>query len=237
MSQIIPPSSEAKQGGIAQAAGILALGSITSRLLGLVREQIIAYFFGASGLVSAFAIAAQIPYMIYEFLVGGILSAALVPIFTEVVEKEGRPALWALFSRVASLVALILATIVLLLEILAPQVAWLLGGGFDEELLAALTLMIRIIAPAVLFFGLAGVVTGLLYALKRFSYPALSSAIFNLGTIVAVPLLAGRIDAYSLTVGVFIGSLLQLLVQLPGAIPPTSVQWALLAAKPTNRPS
>jgi putative peptidoglycan lipid II flippase len=183
--------------------------------LGLVREQIIAFFFGASGLVSAFGIASLVPKMIYELLIGGMLSAALVPVFTEVKELQGRPALWALFSRVASLVAVVLAALVLLLEVLAPQIAWLLGGGFDPVLQAALAKMIRIIAPAVLFFGLSGVVTGLLYSLKRFTYPAFGAAVFNLGIIICVPLLAGQLDAFSLAVGVVLGSILQLLIQTP----------------------
>jgi putative peptidoglycan lipid II flippase len=205
-----------EQDGIAQAAGIIALGSISSRVLGLVREQLIAYLFGATGLVSAFGIAAKVPKMIYDLLVGGMLSAALVPVFSQVAEQEGRPALWALFSRVASLMAIVLAVLVLLLEALAPQVAWLLGGGFEPELQAALAQMLRILTPAVLMFGLSGVVTGLLYALRRFTYPAFAAVAFNLGIIIAVPLLAGRLDAYSLAVGVLLGSVLQLLIQLPG---------------------
>jgi putative peptidoglycan lipid II flippase len=216
VTQAGSPSSKSNRGGIAQAAGIIAAGNIASRVLGLIREQIIAFFFGASGMVSAFGVAAIIPRMIYELLIGGMLSAALVPVFSQVTEQEGRSALWALFSRVASLIAVVMAVIVLLLEVTAPQLAWLLGGGFEPHLQAALAKMIRIIAPAALFFGLSGAVTGLLYTLKRFTYPAFGAAAFNLGIIVAVPLLSGRLDAFSLAVGVVLGSLLQLLVQMPG---------------------
>jgi putative peptidoglycan lipid II flippase len=109
----------------------------------------------------------------------------------------------------------VLAAVVLLLEALAPQVAWLLGGGFSPELQAALATMIRIIAPAVLFFGLSGIITGLLYTLKRFTYPAFGAAVFNLGTVIVVPLLSGRLDVYSLAVGVVLGSVMQLLIQVP----------------------
>jgi putative peptidoglycan lipid II flippase len=204
-----------ESGGIARAAGVIALGNIASRVLGLVRVQLIAYLFGASGLVSVFYVASAVPTMIYDLLIGGTLSAALVPVFSQVMEEEGRPALWAVFSRVASLVAIVLAAVVLLIEALAPQIAWLLGGGFDPELQAALARMLRIIGPAVLFFGLSGMVTGLLYALKRFTYPAFGAAVFNLGIVVAAPLLAGRLDAFSLAVGVLLGSVLQLLIQTP----------------------
>jgi putative peptidoglycan lipid II flippase len=204
-----------ESGGIARAAGIIALGNIASRVLGLVRVQLIAYLFGASGLVSVFYVASAVPTMIYDLLIGGTLSAALVPVFSQVVDQEGRPALWAVFSRVVSLVAVVLAVLVLLIELLAPQIAWLLGGGFEPELQAALARMLRILAPAVLFFGLSGMVTGLLYALKRFTYPAFGAAVFNLGIILAAPLLAGRLDAFSLAVGVLLGSALQLLIQAP----------------------
>jgi putative peptidoglycan lipid II flippase len=209
------PQGKAEPTGVAQAASIIALGNIASRLLGLVRVQIISHLFGASGLVSVFHVAAAVPMMIYDLLIGGMLSAALVPVFSQVAEREGRLALWAAFSRVASLVAVILASLVLFLEILAPQVAWLLGGGFDPELQQALADMIRIIAPATLFFGLSGVVTSLLYTLKRFTFPAFGAAVYNLGIIVIAPLLAGRLDAFSLALGVLVGALLQLTIQLP----------------------
>lgn len=215
MSQPVPGPS-AERGGIARAAGVIALGNITSRLLGLVRETVIAGFFGASGLVSVFRVASVVPTMIYDLLIGGMLSAALVPVFSQVAQEKGRTALWALFSRVLSWIAVVLAVLVLLLEALAPQIAWLLGGGFEAELQTALTRMIRIIAPAVFLFGLSGVVTGLLYALREFTYPALGAAVFNLGIIIAAPVFAGRLDAYSLAVGVLLGSLLQLLIQAPG---------------------
>jgi putative peptidoglycan lipid II flippase len=201
--------------GIARAAGIIALGNIVSRALGLIRVQLIAYLFGASGLASVFYIASAVPTMLYDLLIGGTLSAALVPVFSQVSEQEGRAALWAVFSRVASLMAIVLAAVVLLIEVLAPQIAWLLGGGYDAELQAALARMLRIMAPAVLFFGLSGIVTGLLYTLKRFTYPAFGAAVFNLGIVVAAPLLARRLDAFSLAVGVLLGSILQLLIQTP----------------------
>jgi len=198
--------TETGASGIARATGIIALGNVVSRVLGLVREQIITYYFGATGLVSAFDIASTIPSMIYDMLIGGMLSAALVPVFSEVGERDGQAALWGVFSRVLSLIALVLGVVVLLLELLAPQVAWLLtgsfadvlGGAFRPELQDAVARMIRIIAPATLFFGVSGIITGLLYALKRFTFPAFAAAVFNLGIIIATPLLAGRLDAFSL---------------------------------------
>ncbi len=215
MSQSLSPSQEKTQEGVARAAGIIALGNISSRVLGLVRETVIADLFGASGLVSVFRVASIVPTMLYELLIGGMLSAVLIPVFSKVIEKEGRAALWALFSRVVSLFAVLLAALVLLLELLAPQVAWLLGGGFSPELQAALTGMLRILAPALLLFGISGAVTGLLYTLKRFTLPAFGASVYNLGIIVAALLWAGKVDAFSLAIGVSLGAVLQLAIQLP----------------------
>jgi len=234
VSQTVSQSKNTEQGGIARAAGVIALGNIASRVLGLVRETLIAGLFGASGMVSVFRVASIVPTMIYELLIGGMLSAALVPVFSQVLEQEGRPALWALFSRVASVAAIALAALVLFLELLAPQVAWLLGGGFEPELQLALAKMIRIIAPALLLFGLSGVVTGLLYTLKRFTYPAFGAAVFNLGIIITIPLLAGRLDALSLAVGVLVGSALQLIIQAP-ALRGVRIRFRLDLSHPAMR--
>jgi len=90
-----------------------------------------------------------------------------------------------------------------------------LGGGFDAQLQAVTTKMIRIILPAVLFFGLSGMVTGLLYTLKRFTYPAFGAAIYNAGIITCALLLADKVSIYSLALGILLGAMLQLAIQLP----------------------
>ncbi len=206
-----PPSTE----GIAKAAGILSLGNVASRVLGLVRETVKADLFGASPEVSAFVVAAQVPTIIYDLLIGGLLSAALVPVFSDYASPEKRRELWHIFSIVVSLAVVILSLVVVLLELFAPQVAWVLGGGFDAQLQAVTTKMIRIILPAVLFFGLSGMVTGLLYTLKRFTYPAFGAAIYNAGIITCALLLADKVSIYSLALGILLGAMLQLAIQLP----------------------
>jgi len=207
----VPTSGE----GIAKAAGILSLGNVASRVLGLVRQTVIADLFGASPYVSAFVAVARVPTMIYDLLIGGLLSAALVPVFSDYASPEKRQELWRIFSIVLSLAVVILSLIVILLELFAPQVAWLLGSGFDAQLQAVTTKMIRIILPAVLFFGMSGMVTGLLYTLKRFTYPAFGAAIYNAGLITCALLLADKINIYSLALGILLGAILQLAIQLP----------------------
>ncbi|MBN1483708.1 MAG: murein biosynthesis integral membrane protein MurJ, partial [Chloroflexia bacterium] len=114
-----PPSN---RGAVARAAGIMALGNVLSRVLGLARESTITHFFGATGLASIFALARQIPQSLYDLLIGGHISAALVPVFSEYTPRERRAELWSIASTFFNLAAIALALAVLLLELVAPGV-------------------------------------------------------------------------------------------------------------------
>ncbi len=195
--------------GLARSASLLSIGNVASRVLGLLREMVINAIFGPSGLVSAFTVASLVPTMLYDFLVGGMLSAALVPVLSDYARPERRGELTRLVGALVSLAAVTLAGLVLLLQATAPQVAWLLAGGFqdlDPTLLPLTVRLIRLIAPAVWFFSMAGLLTAILYALHRFTFPALATAVYNLGIVIAAPLLAPRLGITSLVVGVLLGS-------------------------------
>jgi putative peptidoglycan lipid II flippase len=202
--------------GLARSAGILGLGNIASRVIGLARDTITSYYFGSSGALSAFIVASNVPTMLYDLLVGGMLSAALVPVFSTYAAPERREELSRIVGAVLTLIATVMGAALLLLEIFAVPVASLLGDFKDPALQRVLADCLRLIAPALLLFGLSGAVTGLLYALKRFSYTAMGGAVFNLGIVIAAPLLARRIGVYALPLGIVGGSLLQLAVMAPG---------------------
>lgn len=209
-------NSETAQGGLVRAATIIAIGNVASRVLGLVRETVIAYLFGATGYVSIFRVAATLVQTLYDFLVGGMVSAALVPVFSDFASRENRAELWRVATVVINVVAIGLALAILLLEIFAPQVVFILGGGYDASLQDAAVGMVRLILPAIFFLGMSGVVTGLLYSLKRFKYPAFTTAAFNLGIVVVAIALAPILGITSLILGILVGSALQVVLQLPG---------------------
>lgn len=202
------------QSGVVSAAVIISLGNVASRVLGLVREMVIAYLFGATGLVSVFRVAATIIQTLYDFLIGGMVSAALVPVFSDSAER--REELWRVASIVLNVLAIFLAGAVLLLEIFAPQLVWILGSGYDAELQRAAVDMLRLVLPAVFFLGMSGIVTGLLYSLKRFTFPAFTTAAYNVGIVVVALALSPMFGITSLIVGILIGSAWQVILQLPG---------------------
>lgn len=210
-------STQPSQSGMAGSAGLLAIGNAGSRVLGLVREVMIASFFGPTGEVSAFRIASQIPLLIYEFLVGGMLSAALVPVLSQYAERSRRVEFAKLVSVFATILGIVLLLLVIALELAAPQVAWLLAGGFqtDNPELIDLTIgLLRWSLPVVWFMCMAGLATATLYALERFSFPALGTSVYNLGIICVAPLLAARFGVAALVIGMIVGTMAQMSIMV-----------------------
>ncbi len=208
------PTSQGE--GLALAAAINSLGNVSSRILGLVREAAIASLFGVSGSTSAFDAVSGVPKMVYELLVGGMLSAALVPVLSEYASEEQAGELERVLSILLSLAGVVLIVVVAVLELGARWVAPLLLGGFGAHLLGVATRLARIILPSILIYGLSGIFQAYHYARKRFVYPAAGAPAHNLGMIIAVLLLAPRLGIAALSVGVLAAASTQLLVQLPG---------------------
>lgn len=208
-----PPADTAR---LARAAGVISLGNIASRVLGLARETVKADFFGAGGAVDAFNVAAVVPTMLYDLLVGGMVSSALVPVFSEYDAQERREALWGLVNALLSMSVVVLAVAILILEVFAPQVAFLLSSGSSPEVLDLTARLLRITGPALLFLSLSGLLSGLLYALKRFTYPAMTAAAFNAAIVATTLLLGRRIGIAAMALGLLIGATLQVVLQLPG---------------------
>lgn len=225
---------ETTESGLVQAAVVLAAGNVASRVLGMVREMTKANLFGASGLLSAFEIAAYVPTTLFDLIVGGMVNSSLVPVFSEYAAKERRGELWAAVSTFLSVATVALLILLIAVELFAPQVAWLLGAyNLEDPALTAIAISLtRLAAPATLFLSLSSILTGALYALKRFALPAFTAAVFN-GTIVVVALLRPEhID--SLVYGLLLGSILQITLQLP-ALRDARLRWNLNWRHPVIR--
>ena len=192
-----PQQASQETAQIARTAGIISLGNIVSRLLGLVRDTVKSHYFGAGGAVDAYAVATIVPVMMYDLLVGGMVNSSLVPVFSEYAEKD-RDELWKLVSAFLSLAVVLLAVFALVVDLFAPQVAFLLSSGSSPDVQALATRLLRITVPSVIFVSLAGVLSGLLYALKRFTYPAFTTAVFNAGIVFMALLFHGRFGIASM---------------------------------------
>jgi putative peptidoglycan lipid II flippase len=200
---------------IARAASVIALGNVASRVLGLAREVVKARLFGATGQVDALNIALIVPIQIYELVTGGVVNSALVPVFSEYASQERRGELWKLASTLLTLAAATLSMLMIAVTFFAPVIARLISGAPDSSSLTLETSLLRITLPAVVFLSLSGIVSGLLYSLKRFTIPAFTAAVFNTSMVIFALVFAKGWGVQAMAAGLFFGAILQLLVQLP----------------------
>jgi putative peptidoglycan lipid II flippase len=208
---------------LARSAGVIGVATMTSRVLGLVRDQVMAYLFGAGNAVDAFNVAFRVPNLVRDLFAEGAMSAAFVPVFTRELTRRGRGAAWHLGNNVVTALAIITGVLVVagiiwaapLMTVLADEYAAVPG---KMELTVQLT---RIVLPFLTMVAVAGAFMGMLNSLDRFFIPALSPALFNVGTIVCVVLLAPLMPRFGLepilamAVGALVGGIGQLAIQWP----------------------
>jgi putative peptidoglycan lipid II flippase len=181
-----PPKS------IARSAGIVGVAVMGSRILGLVREQVFATFFGAGFAMDAFIIAFRIPNLLRDLFAEGALSAAFVSTFSQTVTKRGEQAAWRLANLVNNALVVVVSLIVLAGIVFAPQIVNLLlePDKYQADAAIAATTyslavtMTRIMFPFLLMVSLAAVAMGVLNTKDRFGVPASASTMFNVGSII-----------------------------------------------------
>jgi putative peptidoglycan lipid II flippase len=202
--------------GVARASGIIALGNISSRILGLARETILSNIFGPSAATDAFKLAVIVPKSLYDLLIGGHVNSALIPVMSDYANREDRTELWELVNALLGIIVIILLGLVLLIVLSADALIELSAGGErPPETLNEATTLLRITAPALLFLSLFAILSGLLYALKRFTLPAFGASVFNLVIVIVTLLFADDIGITAAAVGWLLGAIIQVAVQLP----------------------
>jgi putative peptidoglycan lipid II flippase len=215
---------------VTRSARTVSLAVLGSRVLGLVREQVLAALFGANREFDAFVTAFRIPNLLRDLFAEGALSAAFVATFSQKLSKEGDQAAWRLANLILNALIIVLGLVTVVGIILAPWLVRLIAPGFSEipgktELATTLT---RIMFPFLLMVALAALAMGMLNAKHRFGVPASASMMFNIGSIVGGlafafllapnfmhdPSLAGR-AMIGMSIGTLIGGALQWIIQIP----------------------
>jgi putative peptidoglycan lipid II flippase len=176
--------NEVKASGVARSASIVGLAVFSSRILGLVREQVFAAFFGAGAVNDAFVVAFRIPNLFRDLLAEGALSSAFVKTFTSKLEKEGPDSALRLANKVMNALGLAVALLCVLGMAFAPQLVDALAPGFDGEKRDLTIQLTRLMFPFLLLVALAAVAMGTLNARGVFGMPAMASTFFNAGSIV-----------------------------------------------------
>jgi putative peptidoglycan lipid II flippase len=209
--------------GLARSAGLIGVATMTSRVLALVREQVLAYYFGAGNAVDAYNVAFRIPNLVRDLFAEGAMSAAFVPTFTRTLTTQGRDAAWRLGRHVVTALLVATGVLVVLGIVFARPLVTAFAGSFGEvpgklELTVFLT---RLMLPFLMMVALAAASMGMLNSLNRFFLPALSPAMFNVGSLACLLVLTpfmGHLGLPAITaaaIGVLVGGMGQAALQWP----------------------
>jgi putative peptidoglycan lipid II flippase len=203
---------------LARSTAIFSVATAASRILGLLREIFVRRLFGVEGPINAFTVAFQVPNLIRSLVADAALSAAFVPVFSELLEKRDPARAWRIASTLFWLVLLALGALTALFMLLAPLLMRPFGyEGADEELVVNLS---RVLFPIVVLLGLSGIVVGILNSYDHFAVPALAPVAWNLVIILGLVLGVPRVDGAEAELYVYAGAivvatLVQLLLPLP----------------------
>ncbi|PKN05069.1 MAG: murein biosynthesis integral membrane protein MurJ, partial [Deltaproteobacteria bacterium HGW-Deltaproteobacteria-9] len=216
------PTEKSENVKVARAAGIVGAATMVSRVFGVVRDMVIAAFFGASWMTDAFWVAFRIPNMLRRLLGEGSLTVSFVPVFTEYLQKKTREEALELASNAFSILSVILAAVSVLGILLSPVIVGLIAPGFitNPEQFALTVFLNRLMFPYIFFIALVALCMGILNSFRHFTSPALSPVMLNIAMIAAA---VGLQDCFvqpitALAVGVLIGGILQLAMQWPALL-------------------
>ena len=208
-----------EKGNLGRAAGVVSFFTLLSRILGLVRDMVIASFFGATISADAFVVAFKIPNMLRRFTAEGNMTIAFIPVFTEYLKNKSKKEAFELARTILTLLSIILVVITLAGILLTPWIVRLIAGGFGGEgpKYELTVLLTRITFPYILLVSLVAFFMGVLNSLKHFAAPAAAPIFLNLGIIGATYLISPYLTepVVGTAIGVLIGGVLQVALQLP----------------------
>ena len=204
---------------IARSTLIVAVFFGIDKIFGFARQILVARMFGLTYQIDVFNAANNIPDLLSALISGGALGVALIPVLSEYLELRGRPDSWDLFARILNLAFLLTAGLSLLIAALAqPLVHYVIAPGFPSAQQALTVKLMRLDLIAIVIFSISGLVMAGLQANQHFLLPAMAPALYNLGQIFGVAVLARRLGIYGLVYGVILGALLHLAIQVPGLV-------------------
>lgn len=204
---------------ITRAAGVMGAATILSRIMGMVRDMVVSRLFGAGYATDAFFAAFQIPNMLRRFFAEGALTSAFVPTFSEWYTRKSKAEARELANVCFSLLTVVMGVVTLAGIVFSPVIVNLMFPGFHAEAnkLQLTVFLNRLMFPYIFFISLVALCMGILNTVRHFFTPSISTVFLNLSMIACALALRGffEIPITALAVGVLIGGILQLLLQLP----------------------
>ena len=202
---------------ISGAAGILAITALISRLLGLVRDRLLASTFGAGSDLDVYFAAFRIPDFVYNILIAGGVIVAFLPLFSEYFLKDKKEA-WDFANNVLNVFLFFLVLISLGISIFAPILVKIITPGFNPQQISLTSLLTRILFLSPILLGLSSIFSGVLQYFNKFLAYSLAPVLYNLGIIMGIIFLAPASGILGVTLGVILGAFLHMVIQIPSAI-------------------
>jgi putative peptidoglycan lipid II flippase len=202
---------------LAAAAAFLVLATAGSRVLGLIREIVMVTYLGLGPAMGAFTVANKVPSLVRTLLADTALSAALIPVFSGLLEKQRRREAWQVAYTVTVVATIILGIITVLGMLFARQVVAVVAPGFSSnpQIIDLTVHLMRIMFPTVVIMGVAGILMGILNSYNHFRLPALAPIVWNLIIIGVVVVASAGHGFEALTWGFLVGTVFELLMQVP----------------------
>ncbi len=211
LRRIIQKLSRSIMGG----AIIIGSASVVSRVIGLVRDNLLAKYFGASATLDIYNAAFKVPDLIFNILVLGALSASFIPVFIQIKQRDGKETAFQLTNAVLHLLIFAIIICIGLSYFLAPTVAEFLMAERSVDQQQLTTMMMRLMLVSVLFFAISNLVSGVLNSFRKFLVYALAPILYNLGIILGITVFYPFMGIEGLAFGVVLGAFLHLVIQLP----------------------
>lgn len=199
------------------AAVLLAISALISRILGLVRDRLLAARFGAGPELDVYFAAFQIPDLVYGILIYGGMAAVFLPMFAEYFEKDSQKG-WKFANQMLNCFFVLLVVFCGILFIFTPEIINLIVPGFSDAQKALTISATRIMFLSAILFGLASVFSGILQYFNRFLVQSIAPLLYNLGIIFGILFLLPRFGFFGVVWGVLLGAGLFLFVQIPPAL-------------------
>ena len=203
---------------VGAAAGILAVSALISRVLGVVRDWLLAKTFGAGPELDVYFAAFRIPDLVYNILIAGGVIVAFLPLFSEYFSKGKKEDAWRFTNNTLNIFLFFLIFLCLILFIFASPLIKLITPGFDPEQLQKTIFLTRLMFLSPIFLGLSSIFSGILQYFNRFLIYGLCPILYNLGIILGILFLASPLGVLGVAIGVILGAFFHFAIQIPSAM-------------------
>ena len=199
---------------ILSGALFMMMGTMLSRILGLVRESVMAYLFGATPIYDAFLIAFLVPNLLRQLLAEGALSSSFIPVFNERLVKEGRNSAWRLFNLLLSTLLVLFLALLFIGYLILPYLVKGLAPGFSPQVYHLCLSLSKVTLPFIAFISFAALSMGILNSFGNFFIPGIAPIFFNISIIALSLFFYKSLGIYSVALGATIGGALQWIFQM-----------------------